>query len=110
LKPVVIFVTTASEAEATKLAELLLEQRLIACANILSGIHSIFHWENKICKETEFLLILKTTKSKIEQIISQVQSHHSYDVPEIIALPIIEGAQNYLNWIYSETSELHITD
>lgn len=100
---IVIFITASSKEEAQKIGGNLVELKLAACANILSPIQSIFRWQGKVCDEPEVLMILKSVKSNLDIIIEKVKQLHSYDVPEIIALPIIAGSDEYLNWIKEET-------
>ncbi len=101
-KKVVIFITASSVEEAEKIGNLLVEERLAACCNIVNSINSIFRWEGKICKESEVLLIVKSSLALFGDIIEKVKSLHSYEVPEIIALPIISGSGDYLKWIDEE--------
>lgn len=96
---IVVFVTARDKAEAERIAKGLLEARLIACANILDGIKSMFWWEGKIDQSQEALLILKSRKDRFPHIVKKVKSLHNYDLPEIIALPVIEGSKDYLAWI-----------
>lgn len=103
---IVIFITASSEEEAEKIGKTLVEERLTACANIIPQIRSIFHWEGKICDEREVLLIAKSKESLFEMIKDRVIELHSYDVPEIIGLPIHSGSADYLNWIDEVTKEL----
>ncbi|MFC1950943.1 divalent-cation tolerance protein CutA [Chloroflexota bacterium] len=100
---IVIFITTAGEQEAQSIANLLLEKRLIACANIVPKISSMFLWQGVLESEAECMLILKTKHSLLRDVVEAVKPVHSYDVPEIIALPVIGGNQDYLNWINEET-------
>jgi len=100
---VVIFVTTPSQAEARKIGRALVEEKLVACANIIPPIRSIYRWQGKICDEPEVLMVLKTRSGNIQKIIRRVQSLHSYSVPEIIALPILAGSKEYLRWIREVT-------
>lgn len=99
---IVIFVTTSSEEEARKVAELLLGQRKAACINIVPRVDSSFWWQGKLDSARESLLIIKTRASLLPEIIEMVKSVHSYEVPEIIALPIIGGSEDYLKWIDDE--------
>jgi len=98
---VVIFITTDTEEEAHGLTDLLLRQRKAACVNILSNVYSRYWWQGKIESDNESLLIVKTKASLLDQLISLVKENLSYEVPEIIALPILGGNQDYLNWIDS---------
>jgi len=95
----VVFVTASSRGEARKIARSLLEKRLAACVNILGGIESLFWWKGKIDRGKELLLVIKSRTSKLPGIIKAVKSAHSYDVPEIIALPVEGGYKPYLDWI-----------
>jgi len=96
---IVIFITCANKREATRIAKCLVEQRLVACVNLVASIKSIFWWQKRIDSATEVLLIAKSKKSLIDKIVKQVRSLHSYSVPEIIALPIVAGNKDYINWI-----------
>ena len=96
---IVIFVTTASEEEATRIGRALVEGGLAACANVVPGIRSIFSWEGKVAEERECLILLKSRSGLFNQLSTAVKSLHSYSVPEIIALPIVQGSTDYLAWI-----------
>jgi periplasmic divalent cation tolerance protein len=96
---IVVFVTAKDKEEAVKIAQGLLEDKLIACANIMEGVRSMFWWENKIDAGTEVLLVLKTKKSLFNKVDKKVKALHSYKTPEIIALPIVAGSADYLSWI-----------
>jgi len=100
---VVIFVTFSSSAEAVKIGRTLVQERLAACVNIVSGVRSIYRWQGKICDEREALMVLKSRSGKLQRIIRRVRSLHSYSVPEIIALPILGGSKEYLSWIRKAT-------
>ncbi|MFQ5685929.1 MAG: divalent-cation tolerance protein CutA [Candidatus Scalindua sp.] len=100
---IVIYITTSSASEAEKIGRVLVEEKLAACSNIISPIRSIFNWQGKICDDKEALMIIKTKKSLFKQIVARVEKLHSYDVPEIIAIPIIEGSDKYLSWLNNET-------
>lgn len=96
---VVIMVTAASKAECRKIARHLVELKLAACVNITQPIESIFHWEGKITQDKEYQLIIKSTRQLFPEIETAVSNLHSYHTPEIICLPILDGAANYLQWI-----------
>ncbi len=100
---IVIYITTSSINEAKKIGSALVEEKLVACSNIISPISSIYSWQGKICDDKEALMILKTKRILFKQIVERVEKIHSYDVPEIIALPIIDGSDKYLSWINEET-------
>ncbi|HNY92881.1 MAG TPA: divalent-cation tolerance protein CutA [bacterium] len=95
--------TCASREEAEVLAEKLLKVRLIACANIFSGVHSIFHWRGKIERAEEVVLQVKCRKRYFRDLVEWIQTHHSYELPEILALPIVDGSREYLDWMMEET-------
>ena len=99
MKYIVVFITAQGEEQAKKIAEQLLAKRLIACANILPRVSSLFWWQGRIDSAEEVLLILKTKECLLDEIIAATKELHSYEVPEIIALPIIGGNEDYLKWI-----------
>lgn len=96
---IVIFCTTANRAEAEAISAALLERKLIACSNVLDGAHSLFWWEGKVQNEKEHIMIMKSVDDLFEQLEETIKKMHSYDVPEIIALPIVKGSKEYLNWL-----------
>ena len=100
---IVVLVTCGSEEEALKIARALVEEKLAACANMISPLRSIYRWEGKTWDEKEWLLIIKTQQSTFEDLAKRVKTLHSYSVPEIIALPIVEGSPAYLTWIEENT-------
>ena len=91
---VAVFITTADDEEARLISQALLEQKKVACANIIAGVGSQFWWQGKIDAENESLLIAKTTASLLDEVVTLVREIHSYDNPEIIALPIVGGSQD----------------
>ncbi|MFQ5640221.1 MAG: divalent-cation tolerance protein CutA [bacterium] len=100
---IVVFVTCGSEEEAKKISRELLDAQLIACANVVPSVLSIFRWQGKIDEESEVLIVIKSVKTNLAQIVTKVKAMHSYDVPEIIAMPIIGGSDDYLRWVDNET-------
>jgi periplasmic divalent cation tolerance protein len=96
---VVVFVTASSKAEARRLASVVLSNRLAACVNILDGVESHFWWNKKLETASECLLMMKTTQAAFDRLAAAVKQAHSYDTPEIIALPITAGSKEYLKWI-----------
>jgi periplasmic divalent cation tolerance protein len=104
-EPIIVLVTCSSEEEALKIASSLVEERLAACVNIVSPVRSIYRWEGKICDEREWMLFIKTQKQRFEDLEKKVTALHSYSVPEIIALPIIEGASSYLRLVKEMTEK-----
>lgn len=96
---IIILVTTKDVSEAEKIGRALVDQKLVACANILPGVKSFFWWEGRVDTSDEALLILKTKKSLFKKVEKAVKSLHSYATPEVIALPIGQGSKEYLKWI-----------
>lgn len=101
---VTLFITTASSEEARKVARALLEKRLAACASIVPGVDSLYWWQGAIEEAQEWLLVVKTRQARVEALVAEVKGLHSYAVPEIIALPVVEGNPDYLAWVRSETA------
>lgn len=102
---VVVFVTVSSEKEGAFVARTLVEKKLVACATLIPNVRSIFQWGGEISEECECLLVLKSRTEVYEALEAAVKTHHSYDVPEIIALPILQGSSEYLSWIREMTKE-----
>ena len=99
---VVLLITTATVEEAQRISKVLLEQKKAACVNIVPRVSSLFWWHDKLDSAEESLLIVKTKASLLNEIVPLVKEIHSYDIPELIALPIIGGNQDYLEWIRKE--------
>ena len=99
----VLLVTTGSSEETHQIASELLNQRKAACVNIVPAVTSLFRWQGKVDSAQESLLIIKTEASLLSEIVALVKQIHSYDVPEIIALPVVGGSQDYLEWVGKET-------
>jgi len=102
---IVVMVTCVGSAQARGIANRLLEERLVACANIVSRIRSLFHWQGAISREWESLLLMKTRANLFDALSKRVRELHSYQVPEIIAMPIVAGSQDYLDWIQQSTAK-----
>jgi len=98
----VVFITVSGEEEARKIAGLLVEARKAACVNIVSGVDSVFWWKGELDSERESLLIVKTKATLFPEVVELVKGAHSYEVPEIIALPIVAGNEDYLDWLDQE--------
>ncbi len=98
----ILVLSTADTLElAQKIALALVEAREAACVNIVPGIRSIYRWEGKVCNEGEFLLMIKSSEERFEALRNRIRMLHSYQVPEIIALPLAFGDSDYLNWLRS---------
>jgi periplasmic divalent cation tolerance protein len=100
---IVVFVTCANKNQANKIAQALIKQKLAACVNLVNPVNSLFWWQKKVDSSKEVLLIIKTKKKLFGKLEKLVKSLHSYEVPEIIALPIIMGNKKYLDWINDST-------
>ena len=96
---IVIYVTAGSTSEASRLARALVEERLAACVNQIGPIQSLYRWEGKLEESVEQLLIIKSRKDLFPALEKRVRELHSYSVPEIVALPIIDGSPDYLRWL-----------
>ncbi len=97
-----IYITTENSAEAERIGQILVEERLAACVNILDGMRSIYHWEGKLVKDTETVLIAKTTENKVPALTTRVKALHKYDCPCIVSLPITGGNDAFLRWVGEE--------
>ena len=100
---VIVYVAAGSEQESLTIAKALVEERLAACVNLLPQIRSIYRWKGEICDEPECYLIIKTRQDLFQALKDRVEALHSYEVPEIIALPVVEGLDRYLKWVHEET-------
>ncbi len=99
----VVMVTVGSGEEAVTIARTLVEEKLVACVNIVPRIRSIYHWKGELCDEEEQLLIMKTRSDLFPRLQNRIRELHSYEVPEIISFPIAEGLPDYLNWVLEST-------
>lgn len=97
--PIVVFMTAANGEEATRLADMLVGAHLAACVQILPEMESVYRWEGKIERQAEVLLIAKTTIGKFDDLEREVRALHSYDTPEIVAVPMVTGSAPYLEWL-----------
>lgn len=100
----VIYVTCPSTEEARKIGYALVEQKLAACANVLPGMESCYRWQGKIETANEAILILKTGKGRVAEVVARVGELHSYSVPCVVELPVLSGNPAYLDWIRAETA------
>ena len=96
---IIVLITTGSEEEAHRIAQLLVKKKKAACVNIVPTVDSVFRWKGRVDSARESLLLVKTRASLLSEIISLVKEAHSYEVPEIIALPIVGGSEEYLKWL-----------
>jgi len=105
MKNLIVLVTTSSKEEAEKIVRSLLDKRLIACANIIGPVESQFWWEGKIDEANEFLVFMKSNEKLFTKLSQAVRGMHSYELPEILALPIIKGSKPYLEWLNSNLAK-----
>lgn len=96
---IVVFITAPNKEEASRLAEALVEKRLAGCVQILPGVESVYRWQGQIERAEEVLLIAKTLSGKFDELRREVTALHSYETPEIVALPIVSGSGPYLDWL-----------
>lgn len=97
--PIVVFLTASNGEEATRLADLLIGAHLAACVQILPEMESVYRWQGKIERQSEILLIAKTTAGKFAELEREVRALHSYETPEIVAVPLVAGSTPYLEWL-----------
>ena len=102
-EPLVVLMTAGSQEEAEKIAASLVSTMLAACVNIMPGITSVYRWQDEVQRDQEWLLLAKTRRDVLDDLTRHVQELHSYDVPEVIALPIVGGSKSYLRWLERET-------
>jgi periplasmic divalent cation tolerance protein len=102
---VVVFITAPTDEEAALIAKSVVESKLAACVNIIRSIRSIYSWQGKVEDDNEVLMIVKTRQELFESLSARVKELHSYDVPEVIALPIVKGSEDYLTWLRDSTTE-----
>ncbi len=103
---IVVFVTVGSPAEGQRLARSLVEERLAACVNRIPHLQSVYRWEGKIEESEEELLVIKSRRTLFPVLEKRVRELHSYSVPEIVALPIVEGNEAYLKWLEEQVSSV----
>ncbi|KAK4796696.1 hypothetical protein SAY86_029022 [Trapa natans] len=102
---IVVYVTVPNKESGKKLAESIIREKLAACVNRVPGIESVYHWQGEIQTDSEELLIIKTRQSLLEPLTEHVKANHEYDTPEVIALPILGGSVQYLEWIKNSTRD-----
>jgi periplasmic divalent cation tolerance protein len=100
----IILVTAPSRDEAARISESLVTERLAACVNIVPGVESIYWWEGKISRDQELLLVIKTTGERYAEVERRVKELHSYTTPEVIALRIERGSEDYIKWLQDSTA------
>ena len=96
---IVVFITAPTRGEARALADKLVETKLAACVQILPEMESVYRWQGKVERQTEYLLLAKTTADRFAELETQVRAIHSYDTPEIVSFPLTESSPDYLRWL-----------
>ena len=99
---VVVLCTCAKEEEALRIANALVGERLAACVNVLPGIQSIYRWQDNVETAKEILLIAKTTRERFVGMTNRITELHTYETPEVIAIPVVEGSDRYLSWLHQQ--------
>lgn len=105
MEPVLLYVTAATIEAARAMARVVVEERLAACANLIEGMTAIYRWNGTLQEEREVVLLLKTTTDRQEALIARLREVHDYEIPCIVALPIVAGNPDFLKWIREETRE-----
>lgn len=99
---IVVLSTCASAEEAGRIARALVEKRLAACVNVVAGVRSIYRWKGVVEDAAEFLLVIKSNRALLQRLRAEIEKLHSYEVPEVIVVPIVDGSERYLEWLDRE--------
>lgn len=102
---IVVFSTASSAEEAEKIARVLVEERLAACVNVLPGARSVYRWKGAIESSEEWVLVIKSSRERFDRLRARLEKVHSYEVPEVVALAVVDGSKNYLNWLETELGD-----
>lgn len=103
-EPIVVLVTAPAAGNAAeRLARGLVEERLAACVNVVGGLRSFYRWEGAVTEDAEVQLLIKTVSGRFDALVAWVHEHHPYDVPEVVAVPIVRGSNAYLAWLREQT-------
>jgi len=101
---IVVFVTVPGLKEGSRISRAVLTSRLAACVNVIPGIQSMYQWKGKIVQEKEAMLVIKTTRLRYRKLEEKIKELHSYEVPEVIAIPLICGSSQYIEWVTKEVA------
>jgi periplasmic divalent cation tolerance protein len=99
---IVVFSTCATEEDAIKLARALVEARVAACVTLVPGARSVYRWQGALESAAECLLIIKSDRPRFERLCASLAQLHGYEVPEVLAIPVVDGVPNYLNWLHDQ--------
>ncbi len=105
MKGIVVLSTADSMETATKIAQALVESKEAACVNIIPGVRSIYRWQGKLCDDSELMMVIKTTDLRFEAVRSHIRAMHPYELPEVIAIPIVVADVDYLSWLSSSVGD-----
>ena len=94
-----VMTSVGTEQQAVEISEELITRRLATCVNIVPCLRSIYRWKGKVCEDTEYLLLIKTPEKLFEQVSSAIREYHSYELPEILALPVTAAETNFHQWV-----------
>jgi periplasmic divalent cation tolerance protein len=103
-QPIIILVTAGSAENAETIARALVSEGLAACVNVCSGLRSIYRWQGDIAVDSEWMLLIKTVRGRFAAVEARVKSLHAYELPEVIALDVVEGSKSYLDWLLGAVS------
>ena len=101
-EPLIVLVTAGSQQEAEEIAGALVAEELAACVNVVPGITSLYRWQGEVQRDQEWLLVVKSRRDVLDEVVQRVRELHSYDLPETIALPLVGGSEPYLAWLVGE--------
>jgi periplasmic divalent cation tolerance protein len=102
LETVLVYVTCADREEARRIGQELVRARLAACVNVFSDVESFFHWEGKLEQAAETVMVAKTTRGRVPEVVAAIRARHSYSVPAILVLPVIDGNPAFISWVVDE--------
>ena len=103
-RPIIVLVTAGSAENAETIARALVSERLAACVNVFSGVRSIYRWEGDVTTDAEWMLLIKTVRGRFDALNARVQTLHAYELPEVIAIDVVEGSKPYLDWVVGSVS------
>ena len=101
---IVILSTCSTRQEAERLARLLVDDRLAACVTVIPQVRSFYRWKDAVESSEEYLLLIKSSRDRFDSVRAKIETAHSYEVPEVIAIPVVDGAPNYMNWLTANLS------